>query len=66
MIYLTNFIFPSNMSEERFLHEYYGQDALASSYHTNMYPFRTLSDIGLFRMEENVHKRRQTEQNKLG
>jgi len=51
MIYLTNFIFPSDVSEEMFLHEYYGQDALASSYHTNMYPFRTLSDVGLFRMD---------------
>lgn len=45
MIYLQNFIFPSNFSEDDYLNEYY------STYHTNLYPFRVLSGIGMFRLD---------------
>lgn len=48
MIYLTNFIFPSEHTEEDCLFNYYGADCKGSTY---MYPFRVLSGIGLFRLD---------------
>lgn len=51
MIYLTNFIFPSEYTEENCLFNYYGQDREGSTYHKNMYPFRVLSGVGLFRLD---------------
>ena len=50
MIYLQNFIFPSEYTEENYLDEYY-RAHVGNTYHTNMYPFRVLSGIGLFRMD---------------
>lgn len=51
MIYLTNFIFPSEYTEEDCLFAYYGKDSKGSTYHRNMYPFRVLSGVGLFRFD---------------
>lgn len=51
MIYLKNFIFPSIYTEDNFLGDYYGKPHTGNTYHCNMYPFRVLSDIGLFRMD---------------
>ena len=50
MIYLQNFIFPSEHSEENYLDEYY-RAHVGNTYHTNMYPFRVLSGIGMFRLD---------------
>ena len=50
MIYLKNFIFPSKYTEEEFLHKYYAE-AVGNTYHTNIYPFKVLSDVGLFRLD---------------
>ena len=51
MIYLQNFVFPSVHSEENFLADYYGPYHPGNSYHTNIYPFKVLSAIGLFRLD---------------
>ena len=51
MIYLQNFIFPSEHSEESYLDSYYNGPNVGNTYHINMYPFRVLSGIGLFRMD---------------
>ena len=51
MIYLQNFIFPSEHSEERYLDSYYNRPNVGNTYHTNMYPFRVLSGIGMYRMD---------------
>jgi len=50
MIYLQNFIFPSEYTEENYLDEYY-RAHIGNTYHTKMYPFWVLSGIGLFRMD---------------
>lgn len=49
MIYLKNFIFPSECSEDNFLDGYYRKPGCV--YHENLYPFRTLSSIGLYRLD---------------
>ena len=51
MIYLQNFIFPSEYTEQKFLDGYYGAEVVGNTYHTNMYPFRVLSGVGLFRLD---------------
>lgn len=50
MIYLQNFIFPSEYSEENYLHDYYSVH-VSNTYHTNMYPFKVLSGVGMFRLD---------------
>jgi predicted ATPase len=45
MIYLKDFIFPSQDTEEKFLAR------LTSTYHRNLYPFRVLPEIGLGRLD---------------
>lgn len=51
MIYLKNFIFPSEHSEENYLFGYYNKAHVGNTYHTNMYPFKVLSGIGMFRLD---------------
>jgi predicted ATPase len=50
MIYLQNFIFPSEYTDENYLDEYYSAH-VGNTYHTNMYPFRVLSGIGMLRLD---------------
>ena len=49
MIYLQNFKFPLDYAEENYLDGYYSTH-VGNTYHTNMYPFRMLSRIGMFRL----------------
>lgn len=51
MIYLQNFLFPSQYTEDSVLNGYYSTPHVGNTYHTNMYPFRVLSEIGLFRLD---------------
>ena len=50
MLYLNNFTFPTQKGEESFLDGYY-RGTSGCTYHVNPYPFRVLSDVGLFRMD---------------
>ena len=50
MIYLQNFIFPSEYTEENYLDEYY-RAHVGNTYHTNIYPFKVLSGMGMFPMD---------------
>lgn len=51
MIYLQNFIFPSEYTEEKFFDNYYREHVGGKTYHTNLYPFRVLSGIGMYRLD---------------
>ena len=50
MIYLKNFIYPSEYTENKLLGDYYSRE-IGHTYHENYYPFRILSGIGLFRLD---------------
>ena len=46
MIYLKNFIYPSEYTENKLLDDYYS-GGVGCTYHENYYPFRILSGTGL-------------------
>jgi len=54
MVYLKNFIFPSVHTEEKWVHDTFEKSEnhrCGENYHTNLYPFKVLTGIGLGRLD---------------
>ena len=55
MIYLKNFIYPSEYTENKLLGDYYSRE-IGHTYHENYYPFRILSGIEAECKEVDLHR----------